>query len=54
MTVRYKDTIAAKGSALRQAIEDNDMKKAEAIYQECEAEYNKHRIPNDHADDHHH
>jgi hypothetical protein len=34
---RYKDTWAASGSALYEALNDGDKAKAEAIYQECEA-----------------
>lgn len=34
--VRYKDTMAAPGSKLHEALTDGDTKRAEAIYQECE------------------
>jgi hypothetical protein len=34
--IKYKTTIADPGSDLHEALSNNDMKKAEAIYQECE------------------
>lgn len=37
----YKDTVAAKGSDLFAALEAGDMTKAEALYQESNAEYLK-------------
>jgi hypothetical protein len=40
-TIKYKDTVAAQGSALYEALESNNHQLAEKIYQECEKEYRK-------------
>jgi hypothetical protein len=42
--LKYKDTWAAPGSKLYDALQDRDYKKAEAIYKECEREYQRHRV----------
>lgn len=37
-SVKYRDTWAAPGSQLFEALMANDMQRAERIYRECEAE----------------
>lgn len=39
--MRYKDVLLATRSDLRDALMAGDTEKAERIYQECEAEYQK-------------
>jgi uncharacterized protein (DUF1778 family) len=39
--LRYKDTWAAPGSQLYEALENGDKAKAEAIYQECEVAFKR-------------
>ena len=41
--MRYKDVLLATRSDLRDALIAGDTEKAERIYQECEAEYQKHQ-----------
>jgi hypothetical protein len=41
--MRYKDVLLATRSDLRDALMAGDTEKAERIYQECEAEYQKHQ-----------
>jgi hypothetical protein len=41
--MRYKDVLLATRSDLRDALMARDTEKAERIYQECEAEYQKHQ-----------
>jgi hypothetical protein len=35
-SIKYRDTTAAPGSQLYQALEDGDQAKAKAIYEQCE------------------
>lgn len=40
-SIKYRDTYAAPGSQLHQALTDGDQKKAAAIYEQCEKDQAK-------------
>jgi len=43
--IKYKNTLAQRGSALYEALQNGDAKKAEILYQESEVKFKAHWDP---------